>query len=97
MEIVFDYIQRLLDRKRNNITSEEDKKGCDFIQSLLDYKPKFYALDFHTIIGMLVFLGVEDKRMMVTTYKFLHSPELEKRYGSVEVVIVDPEDKPKTM
>lgn len=93
MDLVFDVMQLMLDKKIKEISTEEDRQDCEYIQSLLDCRPMFYHISYIRIAGILSFLGVEDINRIDDMYRMIHSKENEARYASVQINYANPNNK----
>lgn len=75
----YDRLQELLNIKKLSINDEDELKKCNFIQSLLNKRERFFYLKNRTLNGILTYLGIE-KEEKIKLYNELLSPENYKKY-----------------
>ena len=86
MDLVFDIMQSLLDKKRATITTEHERRKCNYIQQCLDCRALFYSLNYNTIVGIFMFLGVSEIKRINEYYDLIHLPQNEARYAHRNIV-----------
>ena len=79
-------MQNLLNKKRLTITTEHDGRKCDYIQQCLDCRPLFYTLSYDTIVGIFLFLGVDNIKRINEYYDLIHLPQNEARYAHRHII-----------
>ncbi len=74
MKLNINDIRELLAKKEMKIVTKEDKEKLENLKDVLSIDDVFFNIDIDTAVGILVFLGIpEDK--IVDTYYSLISPE----------------------
>lgn len=85
----FEILCELLIKKKNKLTTDEDEKKYNIVETLLKDKGCFFKMNPETAIGILEFLEVKEEDMLEFYYDLISPSSYKENIPSERIIMGD--------